>query len=398
MDRLIIVLIVSLLFLNSATVRAQEKEASLTKPVVSISFSRQVLQENDSAPVELWIANDSNVEITNVEMHVSPLDFLEWRDGSCTGKPFQDNVALGSVAAHAVLNHRFCVATKSVIKVGEFNILFTFKYDWRLANGTATSVVTYEKPIKLNIFGSDNVAGIPLAFAGFVVPGLFFWFVIQLFRAPWNVGVALGDKLIYSVLVSIFIVAAGNWISLISSKDAISVEKLIQLALIGGLLGLVVGSVDYTFRLFQRRRSAENEIALGESELSLLRKLLSRKANIKPSDFVVRLKNGEEYVGSMVARNAVATSLVAWFKIELDGQSPEVVEELKALQQRNRLVRLFDAAKHYGIEIQIDDAIQERLDDETQNTGDGSRQWANEEVAGITEEATDKSRLPLRVI
>ncbi len=389
-----------LLFLLPTASAANPTDPQPVKPSVSVSFSRQVIRENGSTEVELWMTNDSDHQLFNVEMHVAGADFLQWHEDSCEGKVFTQSIGLGSIDAHSSLRRHFCVTTTSEIKVGEFNTLFTFQYQWQTDKGLFNSVVTLEKSIKSNIFGSDNVAGIPLAFAGFVVPGLFFWFVIHFFRAPWNVGVALGDKLIYSVLVSICIVGVGQWITPIDVSDGISLDKLIRLAGVGALLGVVAGGTDYSIRGARRRRVAAREIAFGDDEQIILGKLLQLNPEIKPGQaFEVRLKQGELYKGSMFFRTATVTYLVGWFKISLKGLSPQIVEKMKRLQQRGQLVGLFKAASRNGIKAELDNAIQQWDEEENdfENTGEDFIQWNNDVVADITPVSNRKSQLPLRL-
>lgn len=208
---------------------------------------------------------------------------------------------------------------------------------------------------------------------------------------------ALGDKLIYSVLVSICIVGVGQWISPIDVSDGISLNKLIRLAAIGALLGAIVGGADYSIRQARQRRAAAREITFGDDEQTLLGKLLQLNPRLKPGQAIeVRLKNGQRYRGSMFYRTTTLTSLVGWFKISLDDQGSEI-EKIKALQRNGLLVGVFNEAKRSGIKVELDDAIQQWSEKEFENTGDGSKQWNNDEVAEITREVDGKSQLPLRL-
>lgn len=150
-----------LLFTFTPLATADATDAQTVKPSVSVSFSRQVIREHGSIDVEVWIMNDSDYQLLKVEMYVAGPDFLEWRENSCKGNVFNESIGLGSIEPRSALRRHFCLTTTSEIKVGEFNTLFTFKYHWKTDKGLFNSVVTLEKTIKSNIFGSDNVAGIP---------------------------------------------------------------------------------------------------------------------------------------------------------------------------------------------------------------------------------------------
>jgi hypothetical protein len=69
--------------------------------------------------------------------------------------------------------------------VGDFNFLFTFEYEWPQQNSLQQSFVVVEKTLKVSLLGSDSVAGIPVGLAGFIVPGLIFWWIVARFNVPW---------------------------------------------------------------------------------------------------------------------------------------------------------------------------------------------------------------------
>jgi hypothetical protein len=165
------------------------------------------------------------------------------------------------------------------------------------------------------------------------------------------------------------------------------------------ILGAIVGSADYLLRRRRERKAAAKEIGFGDDENTLLGKLLQLNPRVKPGQaIVVRLKNGEKYMGSLFSYSETITSLVGWFKINLEGQSPEFLKKMKTLQRNGQLYGLFSAAQQYGLEVKLDDAIQQWMEDDYDNTGDGSKQWNNDEVAEITVEPEGKSGLPLRLV
>lgn len=379
---------------------ADLKNAAPPKPSVFVSFGRQTIQESDSVQVSVWLANDSEHELTDVRLHIASPDFLEWYEQSCDGKPFANGFALGSVQPASTLTRQFCVKTKPLIKVGEFNTSFVFQYRWRTEKGIAASFVSQEKTIKVNILGSDNVAGIPLALAGFIVPGLFFWLVVRVFKAPWYLDTVLGDKVIDSIIISVCIVAIGSWIGFVSVNSGVSLNKLMLLAGVGSVAGLLTGATDFIIRRIRLYKLKAKQIEMGDDEKDILRKILKQRQPTRPTVEIVRLKNNEEYIGSLVSRTATTTTLIGWFRISLRGQPPHVARKLRTLEQQRKLVKVFDLAKRHNIKIEVDDAVQLRQDeDDEQNTGTGAQQWENADVAGWVEaEEARNDKLPLRLV
>jgi len=167
-------------------------------PTVAVSLERSVIREEDNVPVSIWFTNPGSLALNEVRVNITSPAFLTLSTSQCAGTLDKSTVKFGSIPANSSTNCTLnLVTTKNrEIVVGDYNLLFTVQYQWTDNNGVHGSVVTAEKPLKVNLLGTDSVAGVPLALAGFIIPGLFFWIAIRLFEVPWGVDLPLGDKTI----------------------------------------------------------------------------------------------------------------------------------------------------------------------------------------------------------
>src|SRR6476646_275254 len=188
------------------------------KPGLAVVLQRQAIRESDELEAQVWISNDWAKPISDVTLRISTPAFLSWNAGSCAdwrNRSYQPNAqgvaSIGTIGASNFRVTTVCLKSAPDIMVGDFNVSFTCEYAWPAGGEKGRSFVTTEKPLKANLLGSDTVGGVPIALASFIVPGLVFWLVIGWMKVPWNVGSALGDKLIYSVIVSVGLLWLLSW-------------------------------------------------------------------------------------------------------------------------------------------------------------------------------------------
>ncbi|MEK6285106.1 MAG: hypothetical protein AABO57_05140 [Acidobacteriota bacterium] len=350
--------------------------------------------------VEIWFSNDSQQAFSEVELHIAGPDFLEWRDNSCDGPPLSRPFGT-IVTPNSTLNRTLCVRTGPRIKVGNYNILFTLEFKWEANNVGRASYVVSEKPLNVSLFGSDSVAGVPLGLAGFIVPGLFFWLAVSVWKVPWSVGLALGEKLIYSVLVSIgFMVSAtlvsyllvsvgivrgGGWVNYIDVSTGISVVKLLALAIVGAVLGSFVGGINHFLR--QRSEKAKR-IEFGDDTQTKLDKLLvlnpdyRQLMKLNPGFLprtVVRMKSGEQYIGSLSAMTAGTRWLFGWFEIDLVGQPRDVIDKVQKYKKSGNQLAMVRLASGKQMAVKARTVIR-KLESGTESPKDECMHWREDEV------------------
>lgn len=373
-----IILLTLLLFSGQQCLGAQAPpaatEAGAPKLSITISLERQTIREDDAVQVQVWLANDGERDLTELRLHVAAPSFLRWQIGSCQTWRSQDYQGaatnphdLGPLPRRAVRQTEVCLKSASDIAVGDYNLLFTFAYAWQEMGAERRAFLPVEKPLKVSLLGSDDVAGIPLSLAGFIVPGLFFWLVVGWFKVswlPWKAeGVALGDKLIYSIVVSVVILVLGSWLKLIDLSAGVSLTKMGQLALAGALCGMGAVLIDYLLNHYRRNKLAREQqamrakqIKLGENQDQLLDKLLDSYPSARKPKASLRLKNGEELIGSLARKDEGVAGLVGWFQIQPAAGSPQAAR-LAELAAAGKWKEVLAFARQNKLSLQIRDPI-----------------------------------------
>jgi hypothetical protein len=158
------------------------------KPSLLVSFERQTIRESDNFLIEIILTNGESKELKDVVLQITSPDFLSWHEKPENNAALklldQNKLVIGNIAGNSLVRKSFKVKSNPIIQVGSFNLLFTVEF----VRDNKKELIAVEKLIQANLFGSDTIAGVPLALAGFIVPGLFFWVITSLFRLPWSIG------------------------------------------------------------------------------------------------------------------------------------------------------------------------------------------------------------------
>jgi hypothetical protein len=365
-----------LLLLQGAGARAKIP-APITppKPTLTVSFDRSSIRQQDCVNVELLVTNESELELTYPSLGIYGPALFTWYPGFCEKtekgsalrfgeKPNVPSLDFLPISAWSTRKQQLHFRTGDTVEVGEFNCLFTFQYYWRANQESAESFVSAEKPIKVSFLGNESVAGIPLALAGFIVPGLLFWLFVKAFGARWAAS-GLSDQMVYSVMVSVGIIALGAWLRRWDVSSGVSIGRLITLGVTGAVLGFIAGVVDLGVRKFiaylngekakqaLRQRFAQ-QIDERDTEASLLGKLLALPAEGRLEQPIFVLKNGQSYLGALGARTRAidedggnertVCSLVGSFAIDFTHAQGDVLIKMTALRDERKLRELVQLA------------------------------------------------------
>ena len=342
------------------------------KPTLAVVLQRQAIREDDELEAQVWISNDWDKPLSDVALQLNTPAFLSWAHGTCADwkkNSYQPNgqliARLGGISGNDFRITTICLKSASDIMVGDFNVSFTCEYSWPMGTTNGHSFVTTEKTLKSNLLGSDSVAGVPIALAAFIVPGLVFWLVIGSMQVPWNIGSALGDKLIYSVIVSVALLWLISWLKT-DLSGSIGLSKLFWFAAAGGFAGVVIGGADHLARWWFRRRKQQQaaladaaEAKVGDEPLELLQKLLAKYPNGRKPRAVVTA--GEtQHTGSLMEETNDIVAVIGWFRIVKDNiQAANRAEILGALTQAQSSLELFNVATKYGLTIEPRNGIRE---------------------------------------
>lgn len=363
-------MLVSIFLAVSGVVSAQDPSSQPgsdpPKPLLLVSFERQTIKENDAIEVRVWLTNEWNRGLTAVRLHIDAPATLKWNEATCANRQHDwDSVTnvnqfdFGAIGPNTVSRKVLCVQSGSSVDVGDFNILFTADYSWSNNGAERHSIVTSEKQLKASLFGSDTVAGVPITLAAFIVPGLFCWLVLGWLRFPWTIGgLGLGDKLIYSVIISLPLLWIVNWLTADQSVG-ISLGKLGVYAVTGVAAGFVVGIGPRLQMLFSEKTTAnkerlrkEREIKSDDSAEELLGKLLNLYPDYKNPRAELRDPEGTIYGGSLAAETDEIVGIVGWFQIDKSKIPAEKQAAIPELQAATRSLDRFNIARKYGLPLE----------------------------------------------
>lgn len=382
-------------------------------PAVTVSLERSVIREEDNVPVNIWLTNPGSQALNEVQVDITSPSFLSLSTSQCAGTLNKNIVKFGNVPANSSTSCTLnLVTTKDKeIVVGDYNLLFTVQYQWKDNNGSHGSVVTTEKPLKVNLLGTDSVAGIPLALAGFIVPGLFFWIALRLFRVPWGVDLPLGDKTIYSIIISSLFMVVGAWYDYFNVNNGISLNKLLKLAAVGFAAGFVVAIAYHVWNRWRLKKLAGKRISFDDSEAAILGKALQLNPNYNPGKLrrllalifpraaytkpvtLVRLRDNTEYVGSFAVRDPESVVLLGWFSVQTNGADKVLTKAAKQLAEDGKLLELHRFATENKLEIAVIDQIRQRGD----NKAFGGAMVVGNDRVFVRTELNKRAREPLIV-
>jgi hypothetical protein len=226
----------------------------------------------------------------------------------------------------------------------------------------------------------------------------------------------LGDKLIYSVIISVVCLTIagvfgylihGPWINYFALSASLSIPKLLALVLAGSVPGAITGVVFLVVRAIKRAQEKEKLISSNDNATELIYKILLLNPGYVGRPVAVRLKDSSEFVGAHWARTVDATFLVGSFeirqedlsddlkkKIEDHLKADQIVQEGSDILQVVKAVRAIKPAK--PALIRQSSPVAQIKDGAQIETGKNYFRWANDEISGVTGDFA--RQLPLLIV
>ncbi len=333
------------------------------KIVIVISLQQSTLRITEQVHGVLEISNQADTAADDSSFRAILPDFLVMHVGSCNS-PAQDIVGaliLGNLPAHSVKTQPFCITLdNSKARSGSFNVLFEVTYSW----GTKTDMVTAEKALGVDLIGSQTILGLPLAFAGFILPGLMLLIALRWFKAPWAVGLSGEDRLIYSVLLSLLLLGpfawlgsqagAPGWAQFLNFSQEVTIERLGAYVLIGLVFGAVIGAVYQRIKQEQARQLAALKPTINDDNKTLIQKALLLNRDYHGGIVSFRNKQkGSEYIGAHFAEMDGKLYIFSEFRLNADQLDTGINAKL-----RNIIGTATDFGKNRSLILRVLDAIQ----------------------------------------
>lgn len=330
--------------------RDNNKEVKPPQATLAIFFERNSVEIGDSFFVVVQVINQSGYQLSDLQLVMDGPGFVQLNGAQATPN---HPIRFGDLSAYSALKrNQLPLIVSSKALVGDFNLVFTLSYQWKADQLVYQSKVTAEKPLKIGLFGTDKVIGVPLAFAQFIVPGLFFLSLLGMFKIPVVQALGAHEKLIMSVLVSVvclFLVdiigkkSGWKWTQQLDQGGAISIEKLFLLALSGIVLGLLVLLFYYCYRWWLERQKAKMVFRGDETDIELIQKALQLNPKYEGFPWQFTCKDGTTYMGSHYFETDFSYVLLAAFKIEKETLTPE---EKAKIDKHSMEEKLLQTGKH----------------------------------------------------
>jgi hypothetical protein len=364
------------------------QEAAATTAIVS--FDHLLLRQNESANVDVWLTNSSDRDET-VVLSIAGTDLIQWHDGVCPEKPTQasslNTLVMGKLTARSIMHRPFCGSVVSEVIPGDYNVLFSFQYHSEApASG---GVLAVEKMVRLSFLGTDNIAGIPLAFSCFILPGFFFWAAAQSVGAFKGMGQALGDKTIFSIMISFVIVALASWGTPLSVALGVSIGKLAYLSAIGAVAGLVCGGGERWVQAWRAQVLERRKLNPNDAPDLVVEKLLAMNSSWVRPRVTLTLKKEvrEDYIGSLYGKTDTQYVLVGWFQVQVPAGNKKFKDAVTG-QQRAEVVGW--ARKNKTPITQLY-PIRHKVGDAAENEDTKWVRWLSiDQVAGVSVEFDQK--------
>jgi hypothetical protein len=237
---------------------------------ITLSFEQNKIRLNAPVMVTLWVSNQSDVAVTAANLVIEKPDFILVHRDSCNNPAQTSPIDLGALPPHTIIPApiSFCLTLeRQTALTGDYNILTGVLYSWE----QGTDIVSVEKPLRVDLIGTDTILGVPLGFAGFVLPGLMLLVALRWFKVPIANDVQSADRLIYGVLLSLILLGpfswlatqpgAPAWMSWLDFQQQVSIERLIIFVLVGLLIGVVIGLMYFGWE-WQKKRTSQFQAAL----------------------------------------------------------------------------------------------------------------------------------------
>jgi len=316
------------------------------QPALTVSLESGTVEIGDSVRVAIGLTNNSAYPLSGLRLTLDAPEFIQLQP---PGDTLTTPIGPDTVAAWSAL-HRGSFLLKVLPRgqVGNFNLLFNLQFQWRAADGLHTGQVLLEKPLVIGLFGSDKVVGVPLAFAQFVVPGLFFLFVLRVLGAGGSKELGADDKIIVSVIISViclFIVdkLARNtgwaWTRQLDPDGTVSIKKLFLLAVSGAVLGGVwAGGV--WFRRYRKKRLAKRlEFTGAETNAGLIYKSLKLNPGYEGFAWEFTTKTGDVYRAAHYFMTEFNYVLLGAFKVDREKPAADTLKRVETHSKDGHLVQ-----------------------------------------------------------
>lgn len=310
MKRIVVFSSILLFFWSVVSASAVFAQTSRIQPDLNVvvAFQKDSIRLNEPLMGSIWVSNQSDVPVEKATLFFEKPEFILLHIDSCENPVQAGPVDLGALPPRSVTSQpvNFCLTLdRQSALSGKFNILVGVLYSWE----QGADLLNVEKTLSVDLIGTDTILGIPLGFAGFVLPGLMLLVALRWFGVPVTRNLEPIDRLIYGILLSLILLGPFSWLATqpgmptwltwLDFQQQVSIERLAIFILVGLTIGLMIGSVYKGFELQKERQArlhASLQIKTGDKAHTLIRKALLLNPKYDKNRLVFHSKNHSQKI------------------------------------------------------------------------------------------------------
>lgn len=331
----IFILLLASFFIFAKAGQAQAEEVPKIKMVVSLQ--QKTIRLNDQVPAIIVIANQSKIQIDSSQLNIYGPGFLLIHRETCRNPAESvSQFDMGALAAHASKSQILCFSLDPAnARSGAFNVLLSLSYSW----AGQQDLVTEEKEVAVDLIGSETILGIPLAFAGFVLPGMMLLITLNWFKVSWSKDLTGENRFLYGILISLAMLGplswlavqprAPTWLRLFNFFEKVTIESLIAYVVLGFALGALISGF---YHLRQKQLNKEKTILSSDEIPDLIRKSLGLNPAYKGGQVtIINRKDHSKIVGSHFVVTDSNFYIFPEFRLYLDQLDPTKRDEIAGI-------------------------------------------------------------------
>jgi hypothetical protein len=331
-------LIATALTLGASPAASQAPAADSAAPELQlrVSVEQGALRAGERTTLNVWILNPSGRPVPGARLYVDAPAFLAVLAAGCARRaPLP--LPLDTLRPGELRTLSLCIRAgdeANRIREGEAK-LSVLLYATGAWGKQRARWVAADQPIKVGLFGTDEVAGVSLSLIALFVPGALLLAFLRV-SAPrdlkWLAGLATAEQALLAVLLSLLLAWARNE----GGPALIGYRDFFALAGIGALLGFAIRApfqVDDYQRARERdrleKRRAELEALVpveGEPLQTTIRKLIQQSGEVENPRSEIVTYEGKRIIGSLAAQYADgAWVVIGRFGLNRDGVDAETL-------------------------------------------------------------------------
>jgi hypothetical protein len=313
-------------FTQILPVRGEANPLPVIKVVISLQQDK--IRINGQIPIRIIVNNESDVAVDSADLSIVAPDFFLFHQENCAGSKTIRSIQMGNFPAHSTKSQTICLSLdRPTAQSGAYKILFVTRYDWEQNSASLSE----EKTIEVDLIGAESILGIPIAFAGFFLPGLMLLITLKGFGIPWAVDLKTEDRIFYSIFISLIIIGpisllatnptAPLWIQWLSFDQQVNLVRLAVYILLGLGFGLIIG---FIHRWVTAREKANATLDKADAIPEIIRKSLILNPDYRGGPVTLTIKSKTaKAIGSHTCETDGKYYIFPEFSLTLDQISPK---------------------------------------------------------------------------